>query len=297
MIVTSFDIGIVNMAYCTMDYDTKKILHWEVFSLCNSSDIENCKDLVRKMDQRAHILEKTNLFILERQPKVNAKMRNMSSALKSYLIVRGLVDKGYKFGIKDYSPKHKLKCWDGPIPKITVKSDYQRRKKLAVFHCEKLIGLHQSEEIQEIYNKAQSKKDDLADCFLQCLSYIMYASKGQNNIINKIKPTNKQVKYSKYTKQNLKYLIDEYLRIRDESKPTEEESYTVDEVIDKYFFDNPRIKRNVDKHYGTDYHKMREEIIAPAWYNTKFGPEDVSKLKKVKAAKKTRTEEGTRRGI
>lgn len=287
MKVLSFDIGIINMAYCIIEDTNRSIQHWEVFSLCNSSDIENCKDLVRKLDDRPHILEDIGVVLLERQPKCNPKMRAMASTLRSYLVIRGFIDKQKKFSIKDYSPKHKLMCWDGPVPKISVKSEYARRKKLAIFQCEKLIR-DQSQEVQNIYKGAQSKKDDLSDCFLQGLSYIMFRDKD-NVRVTKRKPSLRQIKYSKLSKSNIKYLLDEFIgrfEIVDECGKDLPTTLTLKQVLDLYMERNGKVKKLIDKIYGTQEDLFQTELVSDGWkdnyYKMGVGAQPVKTIRQKK---------------
>lgn len=281
MIILSFDVGIVNMAYCKFDSDSKKILLWEVFSLVNSTDIENTKDIVRKLDQRHHLLDNVDLILIEKQPKINPKMKSIASSLRSYLVVRGLVDRGLDYKIIDYSPVHKLKCWDGPIPIITVKSDHQRRKKLAIFQCEKLI-MNQSQEIQNLYNSAQSKKDDLSDCYLQALSYSLFDDTRHGKaIIIQRKPTNKQVKYSKYSKSNLKYFVQEFLR--EKQSQDEENTLNLDEIIQIFFEENPKLLKCITKMYGTEIEKyFKSELVGEKWTDITFTAKSKKITKKIR---------------
>lgn len=280
--ILSFDIGIVNMAYCVMDRSSKKIIHWEVFSLCNSSDIENCKDLVRKLDQRNHIFDEVSITLLERQPKVNPKMKAMASTLRTYLVVRQLVDNNKDFRIIDYSPKYKLMCWTGPVPRIDVKSEYYRRKKLSIFQCEKLIE-DQEQSVRDIYSESQSKKDDLADCYLQCLSFIMFDDqKKEKTLIIKKRPTTKQYRYSKFTKSNLRYILDNFLGSSYDSDGTMNLSQAVEDYLDKF----PRVRNSVGKLYGTEYDKFVREVVPNEWSDKKFNPTYPKKVvrKKIKFA-------------
>tara|TARA_B110000211_G_C13993157_1_gene514961 strand:+ start:125 stop:1060 length:936 start_codon:yes stop_codon:yes gene_type:complete len=271
MIVLSFDVGIVNMSYCKLDSDTKTILKWEVFSLVNSTDVENTKDIVRQLDKRGSVLENVDVVLIEKQPKINPKMKAIASALRGYLVVRGLVDKQFNFAIIDYSPVHKLKCWDGPIPIIDVKSDHYRRKKLAIFQCEKLI-CDQSDETKELYKNAQNKKDDLADCYLQALSYVMFDDMRHGKVTDIIqrRPTKKQMKFSKFSKSNMKYFVQEFLKERHQEAPTPE-SVSLDTLIDIFFEENPKLTKNVKRIYGTEIDKFfKHEMVTKKWEDQKF---------------------------
>ena len=59
-------------------------------------------------------------------------------------------------------------------------------------------------DIKEIYNN--SKKDDLADSYLQAISYLRYSLQKKTGKIVPRKPTSRQIKFHKFSKSNLKYL-------------------------------------------------------------------------------------------
>lgn len=222
MKILSFDIGIINLAYCILDTD-KNIHAWENITLCNGTEIENTVDLARKLDERPEILD-VELVLLEYQPKMNPKMKVMAESVRSYLIFRGKIDRDLPFKIKNYSPKHKLKCWDGDLPEELIASSdmlydksksgnskmYRLRKKQAVYQCKMLVSEYEDKKWLDFF-ELEKKKDDLADCYLQALSYILYESSKKQGLIVARKPTKKQVKYNKYSKSNLKFLLNEHL--------------------------------------------------------------------------------------
>lgn len=265
----SFDIGIVNMAYCCMT-ESKKIIYWNVFSLCNDNEIENSKDLVKKLDEHPYLMD-VDCILIEKQPKVNPKMRGMAEALKMYFIVRS-VDKGKNYKIVDYSPKFKLKCYDGVTPEFKVKSEYSKRKKTSVFHTIQLL-VNQPEEMKQLFEKAQSKKDDLADCFLQVLSFLMFNDTKKSEVIIQRAPTAKQLKYKKFTKHHIRYLFVQEVNkvIQNNSGFIDMESYNKnksdsDIVLDIYqFFDKWRtselVKKNITFLYRFDQSTMYKELI------------------------------------
>ena len=84
------------------------------------------------------------------------------------------------------------------------------------------------------------KKDDLADCYLQGLSYIMFAGK-----LYETKPTVKQKKAKKFTKNNLLYLV------RHRGKPVTK-IFTIDitmEEFEKIVDESELIKKGIEMNY------------------------------------------------
>jgi len=199
MKILSFDVGIVNLAYCILDSDTYKIIKWEVISLQNQQDHAKLYvDLITNLDIRKEFLLDVHTVLIEKQPSFNPKMRIISGCIQTYFFIRGIVDvidesKKIKV-IKFYSPKHKLKCYTSSEPlKITESgSKYSKTKKLGILICEKkLIEYNEPIEIISIF-KNSKKKDDLSDCYLQALTYILQFKKllninnTNNNFINTV---------------------------------------------------------------------------------------------------------------
>uniref|UniRef100_A0A6C0I9Q6 Mitochondrial resolvase Ydc2 catalytic domain-containing protein n=1 Tax=viral metagenome TaxID=1070528 RepID=A0A6C0I9Q6_9ZZZZ len=178
MKILSFDVGVVNLAYCIFDTSNCKILHWEVISLENHNDYNKIYiNLIKQLDLRKHLLD-VNQVIIEKQPSFNPKMRIISGCLQTYFIIRGIVDipeSGIKC-VKFFSPKHKLKCYNGPelVLDSVVKSKYSRTKKMGVLICRsKLKEYLETSENTKLFENSK-KKDDLSDCYLQAITYSIF---------------------------------------------------------------------------------------------------------------------------
>lgn len=186
MRILSFDVGIVNLAYCVWDTELLKIKHWEIIALENTSDHAKLHvNLIRQLDSRRdHLINGIDIVIIEKQPSFNPKMRIIGSCLQTYFFIRGMVDSNISIensvqnismkAIKFFSPKHKLKCHNGPELVVNGKSKYLRTKKMGILICnEKLREYNETPENIELFEKSK-KKDDLADCYLQAITYALF---------------------------------------------------------------------------------------------------------------------------
>jgi len=191
MIILSFDVGIVNLAYCIYDSSINKILHWEVISLENTKDHSVLHlNLIKSLDSRTHLIENTEVVLIEKQPSFNPKMRIIAGCLQTYFFIRGMIDSNNSTikSVKFFSPKNKLKCHSGEDIIVSGKSKYLQTKKAGIMITkQKLEEYSESEEIIRIFENSK-KKDDLADCYLQAITYSHVNSPSSkpkiSNIIN-----------------------------------------------------------------------------------------------------------------
>ena len=250
MKVLSFDVGIVNLAYCIIETsdgnnygngsNNIKITNWENISMENTKD--QCvfhTNLINNLDSRSQLLDKIDIVLIEKQPSFNPKMRIVSGCLQTYFYIRGVIDSEYKVKmIRFISPKLKFNCYTGPEIQVTGKKKYTRTKKMGVEICKFKLKEHsESDDIIKLF-ESSPKKDDLADSYLQALSYIknnvnntlvkkMFNNNtknitkntntntnnnnnNNNHTVTKIiarNPSEKVIKSGKYTKSNIKYII------------------------------------------------------------------------------------------
>ena len=195
--ILSFDVGIINLAYCIFDSDTSKINKWDIIDLKvegfsgkipsgNNSIAKAANDihvtLIKKLDSLPFLLN-VDYVVIEKQPSFNPKMRIIGGCLQSYFYIRGIVDNVSITSIEFFSPKHKLKCYTGPqlTIKSKAKSKYTQTKKMGILIAEaKLEEFEESMFNKELFEKSK-KKDDLADCYLQAITFCLF--KKFNNIL------------------------------------------------------------------------------------------------------------------
>ncbi len=111
-------------------------------------------------------LESIDLIILENQigPIAN-RMKTIQGMIAQYFINNN------NYNIEFMSAANKLKLF---VPK--EKTSYNERKKLSIMYTAKLLETKNMLNDLEYFNK-HSKKDDLADCFLQGIYYLVNMNK------------------------------------------------------------------------------------------------------------------------
>ena len=166
MIILSFDIGIKNLAYCMIDTEDNCILDWNILDCSGTNETLR---VIEKLDQLEYLRE-ADIILLEKQPSFNPKMRNISTAIYVYFILRVQHEQQRMAKIQMYAAKYKLKCCDVTIQHKS-KDKYRQNKNLGVVHTRHLLKTH-----QDFFEK-HKKKDDLADCYLQAMSYIKFFMK------------------------------------------------------------------------------------------------------------------------
>ena len=222
--ILSFDVGIINLAYCIFDSNTCKILNWDIIDLKfsnfsakipsgqNKNIAKAANDihitLIKELDALPFLLN-VDYIVIEKQPSFNPKMRIIGGCLQSYFYIRGIVDKPTITSIEFFSPKHKLKCYTGPelVLESKVKSKYAQTKKMGVLIAKvKLNEFDEVDNFKQLFEKSK-KKDDLADCYLQAITYCLFKKFVKNVTINHyIEPVEKLLNKTQIKKQLKEYL-------------------------------------------------------------------------------------------
>ena len=217
MKILSFDVGIINLAYCIFDSESFKIIHWEIINneisnfnakISSSSVSDLYINLIKNLDHRKHLLD-VDIVLIEKQPSFNPKMRIIAGCLQTYFYIRGVVDKTeHKIqSVEFFSPKNKLKCYSGPELDISskngkiVKGKYAQTKKMGVAIAKVKLEEYSESEWLKVFENSK-KKDDLSDCYLQALTYLMF---------KKVNVKSARSEEFKVSKANLKKQLKEHL--------------------------------------------------------------------------------------
>ncbi len=153
-----------------------KALKRKAVNAISSDDLKY--KLVEKLESRKSFLE-ANIVLIENQPSMkNPKMKAISSTIYDYFLIRGIFDKDITKSnitrVKFMSPSNKLKLADEGDTKKLVKlkgndaKTYKLTKTLGIKYCKEMIEPFENWKV--VFNQ-HTKKDDLADSFLQGMYY------------------------------------------------------------------------------------------------------------------------------
>jgi len=189
MILLSFDVGIKNLAYCQLDSKTSDILDWNILD-CSISKNENLiVKLIYELENVPNLLD-SDVILIEKQPSFNPQMRIISTAIFVYFTLRLNYELSKNTKILYYSAKNKLKLCsetksiqlknkniDNLKGKKAKSKAYYYNKKAAieqthVYLQNKILENMLYYKYLEFF-KNSKKKDDLADSYLQAISYIL----------------------------------------------------------------------------------------------------------------------------
>jgi hypothetical protein len=160
----SIDVGIKNLAYIVYD---KTIIEWGILELCETNaNKANMIDLGKKI---CTLFEKQftmhfDEVIIENQIGPSAiRMKNIQGMITMYFIQKGSE-------VVYWNSGNKLRF-------MKMKTTYKERKKLSILITNCIIKeFYPTHDISK-----HKKKDDLADCFLQIIDYLV--KKGELNEI------------------------------------------------------------------------------------------------------------------
>lgn len=115
-------------------------------------------------------LDQIDMVIIENQPVLkNPKMKSIQMIVFSYFLFEQMRH-SHPYEVKLFNASKKLKAYDGPEIK-TTKKIYAKRKFLSIEYTKYFIKKFKIEtKWLDVFTLAK-KKDDLADCYLQALTY------------------------------------------------------------------------------------------------------------------------------
>ena len=140
MKILSWDVGIINLSYCIIEYDedTKenKILFWGIINLIDDPIMKKNMNLVfenipKKLHENNFLLD-VDAVVIENQPSLkNPKMKSIQMIVYSYFLIFGKVLNENKIKQIDFcNASNKLKVYKGP--EISLDDLKKRKKRLII---------------------------------------------------------------------------------------------------------------------------------------------------------------------
>lgn len=214
----SIDVGQKNLGICVVE-ETGNIHTWNV------CDLSKDKLVVSLVNVLENYTDNITECIIEKQPNRNLKMRVIEGMILMFYTLK-------QIKVSSYSAKYKLKQVSNLY--LKGKHNYRERKKQAILITTNLL---ENKPWLEFF-KTHKKKDDLADSYLQALSYLNielpkfdFDNKKEIVQYNSRKPTLRQKKYG-YSICNIKYVL------LNTKKETWEHDKKLLQGINKYFKGN-----------------------------------------------------------
>jgi len=148
---------------------------------CSQQPIQELvSELVKKLDENKDFVDGIEGVWIENQPSlINPSIKTIASALYTYFVVRGIIDKQedkIKF-VKFASPLNKLKVAKKTTDKAlkTAKSDrdyYNIEKGLSIIYVRNLLEKDELKLLETAIENNNNKGDDLCDAYLQGFHHI-----------------------------------------------------------------------------------------------------------------------------
>ena len=154
----------------SMAYTKKEIKKIKQTTTKNIGIFEIGRLLLQCVSKKPNFLE-VDEIVIENQPVLkNPTMKSIQMILYSFFLLK-MVDNtvAHSYKINLFNAKNKLDFYNGPEVKCDKKGEYAQRKFLSVEYTK--YYLRGIPEKLEWFN-SHKKKDDLADCYLQALTYL-----------------------------------------------------------------------------------------------------------------------------
>ena len=167
---SNFKIYYCGKKYCQdslkSNYPNSKIKKIKKFKTKSIPLVELGKLIFENLNKNKLFIECSKILI-ENQPVLkNPTMKSIQMIVYSFFLFNNIND------IVLFNPNKKLDVYSGPVVECNLKNEYSKRKYLSIKYTEYFLReSNQNEKILNMFNNSP-KKDDLSDCYLQCLTYI-----------------------------------------------------------------------------------------------------------------------------
>lgn len=134
-------------------------------------------ELTNKLDEHEDFLDVEGVWIENQPALLNPTIKTIASALYTYFIIRGCVDKNKIKFVKFASPLNKLKVSKSTTTEALNKAKndreyYSIEKGLSKIYVRTLITSDELEVLEDVKQKNDGKDDDICDAYLQGFHHI-----------------------------------------------------------------------------------------------------------------------------
>ena len=152
---------------------TKKEIKKQKRKTCKNIKLQELAlKLLTKLQEKGTSILNIDKVIIENQPVLkNPTMKSVQMIIYTYFLEHGIMDDSSSIDdVILFSARNKLKIYDGPKVECALKNKYSRTKYLSVEYTKYFIK--DNKKWFPFFN-TNTKKDDLADSYLQGLYYLL----------------------------------------------------------------------------------------------------------------------------
>ena len=167
-------LGFCNLKTCqselTSNYSKKQIRKYKKIH-ANRVDLSLLgKNIYKGLSKLKH-LDNLDYVLIENQPVLkNPRMKSVQMIIFSYFSFM-TEEKNAKHKVILFNPSTKLKIYDGPEIKSNKKNKYAERKYLSIEYTKYFLEKSIKNKGWSDFFNTHKKQDDLADAYLQALTY------------------------------------------------------------------------------------------------------------------------------
>lgn len=179
--IISFDVGLRNLAYVVLRVPDDSgvrglfIESWELVDLLKDrpkAPFDVCiQSVLEFLDGTEAFEDGGDVVLIENQPRCNPRLKSVQVAMYAYFRTMHLHTSNFP-DVRLISAGGKLRLNEGPAA-VGAVTTYAQRKRASIVACEHYLRTVIGDVGRaDSFATSRNKRDDLADCLLQAISFI-----------------------------------------------------------------------------------------------------------------------------